>query len=281
MIFLPTSLGALRPAAGGAYLDALAVLPRAAWSLRKLISTATVALRVRRSSDSAELDIGFSGDALDTAALTAFVGAGSGFVQTWYDQTGNGINVTNATAAQQPRIVNAGVYAGEVKWDGVDDRLVGPAMTMGTPYMGIYATLRQANGSANKVIVDTSSGATAAQSAVFYVGTVGRWYVQGRNAAGTIGQLGFNPTNVTTMMPVTAIYDRSLSQSTESKLWHNGVSQAVTNTFGTNLTGNFNNNPVCLGALADGTLPGDCAIESLAIYGADTLALRTSIEAIV
>jgi hypothetical protein len=34
---------------------------------------------------------------------------GSGFVTTWYDQSGNGKNSTQSTAANQPRIVNAGV----------------------------------------------------------------------------------------------------------------------------------------------------------------------------
>jgi hypothetical protein len=44
----------------------------AAYSVFKLSSTATNSLRVRRQHDSAELDIGFVGDTLDTAALEAF-----------------------------------------------------------------------------------------------------------------------------------------------------------------------------------------------------------------
>lgn len=44
----------------------------AAYSVFKLSSTATNSLRVRRSSDNAEQDIGFVGDTLDTAALEAF-----------------------------------------------------------------------------------------------------------------------------------------------------------------------------------------------------------------
>jgi hypothetical protein len=64
---------------------------------------------VRRSSDNLERDIygTFRGD-LDLAALTSFVGANSGFVTTWYDQSGTGRHATQATAASQPRIVNAG-----------------------------------------------------------------------------------------------------------------------------------------------------------------------------
>ena len=82
-----------------------------AWSTRKVSSTYTGScLRVRRSSDDAELDIGFSGVLLDTAALLAFVGVGNGFVVTWYDQSGAGINRDFAQLAKpnQPSIVTSG-----------------------------------------------------------------------------------------------------------------------------------------------------------------------------
>lgn len=83
----------------------------AAWSAaRRLREAHTGALiRVRRSSDNAEQDIGAtSTGALDTAALLAFCGAGSGYVAKVYDQAGGGYDMAQATAAAQPRIVNAG-----------------------------------------------------------------------------------------------------------------------------------------------------------------------------
>jgi len=67
----------------------------AAYSLRNLSSAYTGPLiRVRRSNDNVERDIygTFRGD-LDLAALTSFVGANSGFVTTWYDQSGIGDNL--------------------------------------------------------------------------------------------------------------------------------------------------------------------------------------------
>jgi hypothetical protein len=82
----------------------------AAYSLRLLRSAYTgSAIRVRRSNDNAEQDIGFdtSGN-LDTSALTSFVGANNGFVVTWYDQSGNGRNATQAIAGSQPQIVSSG-----------------------------------------------------------------------------------------------------------------------------------------------------------------------------
>ena len=80
-----------------------------AYSLRKLRTAYSgSAIRVRRSSDNTEQDIGFTGNDLNTTALTTFVGAGNGFVTTWYDQSGNIRNATQTTQANQPQIVVSG-----------------------------------------------------------------------------------------------------------------------------------------------------------------------------
>jgi hypothetical protein len=81
----------------------------AAYSLRKLRSAYTGnAIRVRRSSNNNEQDIGFVDNFLDTTSLKTFCSGTNCFVTTWYDQGDSARNATNATAAQQPRIVNAG-----------------------------------------------------------------------------------------------------------------------------------------------------------------------------
>lgn len=82
----------------------------AAYSLRKLRTAYTgSAIRVRRSSDNTEQDIGFTAlGALDTSSLTTFCGSGDGFVTTWYDQSGNARNATQTTASNQPQIVSSG-----------------------------------------------------------------------------------------------------------------------------------------------------------------------------
>jgi hypothetical protein len=83
----------------------------AAYSVRLLKSDYTGnAIRVRRSSDNAEQNIGFTAlGNLDTIALASFCLATNGFVTTWYDQSGNGNNATQTTASNQPVIVTAGV----------------------------------------------------------------------------------------------------------------------------------------------------------------------------
>ncbi len=104
-----------------------------AYSLRQLRTAYTgAAIRVRRSSDNAEQDINFVGGNLDTASLLTFCGAGNGFITTWYDQSGNALNIVRAVATQQPKIVSSGVV--EVKnlkstitFDGTDDVLSYPS----------------------------------------------------------------------------------------------------------------------------------------------------------
>lgn len=92
----------------------------AAYSLRKLSSTYNgSAIRIRRSFDNAEQNIGFDVNGnLDTISLLSFIGNGTGipgdgttngYVTTWYDQSGNGNNAIQITASNQPNIVNTKV----------------------------------------------------------------------------------------------------------------------------------------------------------------------------
>jgi hypothetical protein len=90
-------------------LDLIFAIASVAYGLRRLSRFWTgAAIRVERSSDNAQLDIGFIGEDLDYITLLAFVGTGSGFVVIWYDQSGNGRDATQTTPALQPRIVSNG-----------------------------------------------------------------------------------------------------------------------------------------------------------------------------
>jgi hypothetical protein len=110
----------------------------AAYSLRKLRTAYTGnAIRVRRT-DLTESNIGFtSAGNLDTTALLAFTGTGAldnGFITTWYDQSGNALNLTQTTALNQPKIVNAGALVTQnskpaIYFDGVNDVLNGIALS--------------------------------------------------------------------------------------------------------------------------------------------------------
>jgi hypothetical protein len=117
----------------------------AAYSVRKLRSAYSgSAIRVRRSSDNAEQDIGFSSGNLDTTALTSFCSGTNGFVTTWYDQSGNARNATQTTAANQPQIVSSGAVINlngkpAMQFDGSNDGLNTPALTLSNnSYFSVY-----------------------------------------------------------------------------------------------------------------------------------------------
>lgn len=112
----------------------------AAYSVRKLRSAYSGScLRVRRSSDSTEQDIGFVSNTLDTASMESFCGAGDGFVVKWYDQSGNARDILNATAANQPKIVSSGVTLigpnskPTIRFDGSNDSLAASTFTLNQP----------------------------------------------------------------------------------------------------------------------------------------------------
>ncbi len=84
------------------------------FSLRQIVPDYTGnCVKVRRSSDNAEADIGFTNTGvIDQTALLAHTGTGGsdvGYVVTWYDQGPHGMHGTQTTASQQPTIVSAGV----------------------------------------------------------------------------------------------------------------------------------------------------------------------------
>ena len=86
------------------------------FSTAKLNSNDTLSIRVRRSSDDAEKDIGFIGKDLDTQTLLDFVGSGNGYVISTYSQ--GAVSSSQGLADSQPLIVENGVYLGTLKFSG-------------------------------------------------------------------------------------------------------------------------------------------------------------------
>jgi hypothetical protein len=78
-----------------------------AYSLRKLSSSTTNVVRVRRSSDNTEQN--FTANQITDGTLTTFTGANDGFVTIWYDQSSNNNNAVQITAINQPILVSSGV----------------------------------------------------------------------------------------------------------------------------------------------------------------------------
>lgn len=98
----------LMPVPGGFILDRLtSVTPIAVFSTRKLRGAYAGNAMTVASSGGGSSAIGFDGSGnLNNAALTSFVGANTGTVTTWNDQSGNGNNATVPSGA--PFIVASG-----------------------------------------------------------------------------------------------------------------------------------------------------------------------------
>jgi hypothetical protein len=117
----------------------------AAFALRKVSSAYSGnCIKVRRSSDNTEQDIGFVNNVLDTASLKTFVGANNGFVTIWYDQSSGAKNAIQTTAANQPSIITSGVInynstnKPTLKFDGSNDALLLTAIPMSSYSFFVY-----------------------------------------------------------------------------------------------------------------------------------------------
>jgi hypothetical protein len=111
-----------------------------AWSVaRRLSGTYNGSLfRVRRASDNTEQDIGYNSvGGLDTSALSSFCSGTNGFVQTIYDQSGNGVNLaqpTSVSSSRQPKIYDS------VNGLNVENGIASMNFDLGDNLIGNYAT---------------------------------------------------------------------------------------------------------------------------------------------
>jgi hypothetical protein len=155
-----------------------------AYSLRKLRTAYSGnAIRVRRSSDNAEQDIGFnSSGELDTTALLAFVGTGvlnNGFVTTWYDQSTNGRNATQPTLlTSQAQIVLNGSFimiGSKITTNWTTDSYTISSFLTNKPLVSTFVARRNGTGTSGQMTSFANSGTTIA--AVF------RWISTNNNMA--------------------------------------------------------------------------------------------------
>ena len=96
----------------------------AAYSLRALSSgwVAGDVVRARRVNTPGEAN--FTAGQVANGELATWALSGDAFVTTWYDQSGNANNATQATTTAQPKIVDAGaLVVGGLDFDGVNDKL--------------------------------------------------------------------------------------------------------------------------------------------------------------
>ena len=74
------------------------------------------------------------GETYSITGIPAYDNEVDGFVETWYDQSGNGRDATQATAGSQPKIVDEGSYLGEVDFTSSSTTLGFSSIAFGTTY---------------------------------------------------------------------------------------------------------------------------------------------------
>jgi hypothetical protein len=85
----------------------------------------------------------FTAGQVANGELATWALSGDAFVTTWYDQSGNANNATQATTTAQPKIVSAGaLVVGGLDFDGVDDFFnSNPSLTQPVSIFGVYKAL--------------------------------------------------------------------------------------------------------------------------------------------
>jgi len=84
-----------------------------------------------------------------------------GFVETWYDQSGNSNDAVQATAAEQPKIVSAGaLLADGIDFDGSDDVLVAASVSGFGATVSLFEASIRDSGAAAVVSMGSSASTT-------------------------------------------------------------------------------------------------------------------------
>jgi hypothetical protein len=269
----------------------------AAYSLRKLDKDYTgSAIRVRRSNDNSEQDIGFtsSGD-LDTASLKTFVGANSGFVTTWYDQSGNARNATQTTAANQPRIVNAGTVDrknGEpyLDFDGSNDILSVPSSTAtfkflhdGTEnFIAVVSHIDASVGCCQAIIETTNASSSHIGAEILHSGTFlfGELVVRGVTNTYAVENVTANNVINTNVFLLTANRDAdNATAANRSELYTNGGTAVKNNTRTSSVSTSNSTANLTFGGIANNAAYNlNGGFQEIIIYNSNQSSNRTGIE---
>jgi hypothetical protein len=218
-------------------IDAVGVSAAVAYGLRRLRAAYSGAgLRVRRASDNAEQDIGFSGEGLDWADAISFKGASTIFVTTWYDQSTNGNNAVQATSANQPELDTTN---SRIVFDGTNDALkTASNVTIGGKGLSLFLVRQFASLAGTQMVAEL--GHLDQEGAGFFaIGGAGerRWQI-GDDAI-TYNRKENTSTN-TTLKLDSLTADKSVAGgSGETGMFENGDSTGNTSGFTGNTSQDF------------------------------------------
>jgi hypothetical protein len=177
-----------------------------AWSAaRRLSSTYSGNIfTVRRASDDTTQNIGYTANGdLDTTSLSTFCSGTNGFITTLYDQSGNGVNLSQATTTRQPKIYDSStgvIIKGpnnepSMLFDGVGTHLSGAYAASTDSYMSVFCVSAPFDTTSNYVSYAQSLNSTQ-PPAFGLVSHADGWFGDFMWGAGQEAQYTPNTTNL-------------------------------------------------------------------------------------
>ena len=239
----------------------------AAYSLRALSSgwAAGDVVRARRVNTPGEAN--FTAGQVANGELATWALSGDAFVTTWYDQSGNAKDATQATTTSQPKIVDAGaLVVGGIDFDGVDDSLDLVNLFSGTTAVSMFCV-----GNADTT---ATSEAMFSHGANVSVGASFTWTseIAFRPGGNTVYDDGF--VSASTML-LSAIAPAA-SDSSDARAWLDSVELGQTGT--TSAVLNYATEAATIGTNFGSGAAYDGRLTEIIVYNSDQSANRVGIE---
>ena len=201
-----------------------------------------------------------------------------GFVETWYDQSGNGNDAVQEVAGSQPKVVDAGVLVtGGIDFDGVDDRLFGSHLLNTDDVLYAAVVAKNKDLSKRGLYVNNLFYNSSTDNGGFSVEakTFGR---PGENIAGWLDDS--NP-NVSVQSGLSSLTQNqmhllSFDLSNGSSKFH--LDGSLVNTFSISMSSEDGGQQMNIGNSTSGTVPLEGSIKEIIIYNSDQSANRAAIE---
>ena len=254
-----------------------------AYSFRHLNSSYTGNC-IRVQNDSAvNLDIGFSGGYLDTSALATHCGSGGGKITIWYDQSGNGVNATQASVSAMPTIYSSGSLLqvnskAAASFDG-GDRLLTSSTQVHTGSFYGTSVINTPGTIGNEQIINQDDANTSTRVRVaMYIRT-------GSKAPGTGRVVVFN-TSVSNFADNTAALSTNTQMQLSSYATSSGTFEMLVNS-SSNGTSSYTgtlattSHEVAIGSNAHGATPSNYfngSIQEIIVWDGDQASNRSAIQ---
>ena len=265
----------------------------AAYGLRKLRNAYSgSAIRIRRSSDNTEQDIGFSGTALDTAAIASFCGAGSGYVCKWYDQTTNARDLIQATTTLQPIIFDTGVQVATnskpaIKYVTASSHRLSTNGATGewnflhnglvTWFAAIVSTAATSSGN-RMAFASNNAAALGTGYWVRRTNSTNTWTINvGNGSARPISFITTGNASTSQTLMTQCINPADGTAANRAKLWQNGSASSDTNSQTATPT-TSDASALAAGNNTAGDTPWDGTLQEIVFWNSDVSSSRSTIE---